>query len=195
MSFTASGTIEIDTAEFFTWVYQNYAPAKGVEYQYGVPRVNKDNHTIEIDFAMATDSHPKDWANVVKQWEEPDQLKAIAHAASDLLCGMKFPRFAEEHGGVETLTKDLSRLVDRYEEDVDPSDGWLPIETAPAVRLPFKMFVVIAMGVKVTESSPPYTSDPYCVWKDPDGSFARWPHPFQPTHWRPLPIYGPEFLP
>jgi hypothetical protein len=72
-----------------------------------------------------------------------------------------------------------------------PPPGWLPIETAPAVRLPFKMFVVIAMGVKVTESSPPYTSDPYCVWRESDGSLARWPHPFEPTHWLPLPHYEP----
>jgi len=162
-------------------------------------------------------------------------LRAVSHAASDLLCGMKHPQFAEENGGIEALTGELSRLVDQYElgprpvpgvdipdedgmcgdltdlcraQGVDPRigvpllerargawvsslppNGWLPIETAPAVRLPFKMFVVIAMGVKVTESSPPYTSDPYCVWKDPEGSFARWPHPFEPTHWLPLPPY------
>jgi len=55
MSFTAEGTIEIDLAEFFTWIYQNYAPVNGVEYQYGVPRVNKSNQTLEVDFAMGTD--------------------------------------------------------------------------------------------------------------------------------------------
>jgi hypothetical protein len=73
MSFTAEGTIEIDLEEFFTWVYQNYAPARGAEYQYGVPRVNKGNGTLELDFAMATECDPKDWIekpDVVKQWEE-----------------------------------------------------------------------------------------------------------------------------
>jgi len=73
MSFTAEGTIEIDLSEFFTWVYQNYAPVNGVEYQYGVPRVNKSNQTLEIDFAMATDCNPKEWfeqPNAVKQWKE-----------------------------------------------------------------------------------------------------------------------------
>jgi hypothetical protein len=73
MSFTAEGTIEIDLSEFFSWVYQNYTPTTGVEYQYGVPRVNKSNQTLELDFAMATDCDPKDWVvkpNVVKQWEE-----------------------------------------------------------------------------------------------------------------------------
>lgn len=73
MSFTAEGTIEIDVADFFEWVYKNYAPVRGAEYQYGVPRVNKSNQTIDVDFAMATDSHPKEWVkkpNVIKQWEE-----------------------------------------------------------------------------------------------------------------------------
>lgn len=74
MSFTAEGTIEIPTEEFFTWLYKNYAPCTGfVEYQYGVPRVNKSNQTIEVDFAMATDCHPKQWSEkpeVCKQWEE-----------------------------------------------------------------------------------------------------------------------------
>lgn len=74
MSFTAEGTIEIDLADFFEWIYDNYVPTKGgVEYQYGVPRVNKSNHTLEIDFAMATECNPKDWfekPNVLKQWEE-----------------------------------------------------------------------------------------------------------------------------
>ena len=73
MSFTAEGTIEIDLAEFFKWVQENYAPAKGAEYQYGVPRANKSNHTLEIDFAMGTECHPEDWIekpNALKQWDE-----------------------------------------------------------------------------------------------------------------------------
>ena len=39
--------------------------------RYGVPRVNKSNQTLEVDFAMGTDCNPKDWfeqPNVVKQW-------------------------------------------------------------------------------------------------------------------------------
>jgi hypothetical protein len=73
MSFTAEGTIEIDLADFFDWVYKEYVPCKGVEYQYGVPRVNKSNHTMEIDFAMGTETNPKEWfvkPDVLKQWEE-----------------------------------------------------------------------------------------------------------------------------
>jgi hypothetical protein len=73
MSFTAQGTIEIDLEEFFTWVYQNYVPTSGVEYRYGVPRVNKSNGTLELDFVMATECDPKDWIetpDAIKQWEE-----------------------------------------------------------------------------------------------------------------------------
>jgi len=73
MSFTAEGTIEIDLAEFFNWVCKNYAPVDAAEYQYGVPRVNKSNQTLEIDFAMATDCNPKDWIeqpDAVKQWKD-----------------------------------------------------------------------------------------------------------------------------
>jgi hypothetical protein len=62
---------------------------------------------------------------------------------------------------------------------------WQPIETAPTDRR--TMFVARAFGVKVSSVSMyPYTTDPYCVWRDGDG-FARWPHPFPPTHWMPLP--------
>jgi len=69
--------------------------------------------------------------------------------------------------------------------------NWLPIESAPKSRKPFEMFVVIALDVKLTPLSPPYTTDPWCVWRESDGSFTRWPHPFQPTHWCPLPNYSP----
>ncbi len=66
---------------------------------------------------------------------------------------------------------------------------WQPIETAPeGVKVSEQMFVVIAFNVRSSESNPfLYTSDPYCVWKQKDGSFARWPHRFNPTHWMPLP--------
>jgi len=75
MSFTAEGTIEIDLAEFFTWLDKNYAPSSGAERKYGVPRTNKSNQTLEIDFAMATDCDPGDWAeqpDAVKQWRDTD---------------------------------------------------------------------------------------------------------------------------
>ena len=72
--------------------------------------------------------------------------------------------------------------------------SWRPIETAPKGRDPWSMFVVIAMNIIPYQSSVPYTSDPYCVWRQADGTFARWPHYFEPTHWCPLPDYNPKNL-
>ena len=65
---------------------------------------------------------------------------------------------------------------------------WQPIETAPKERNPFEMFAVIAKDVMVTENGAPYTTDPYYVSREDDG-FARWPHPFPPTHWHPMPQF------
>lgn len=67
--------------------------------------------------------------------------------------------------------------------------NWLPIETAPKDRKPFEMFAVIAKDVVVTSNGVPYTTDPYYVWRNNDGTFARWPHPFPPTHWHPMPTF------
>jgi hypothetical protein len=74
-------------------------------------------------------------------------------------------------------------------EEIDMK--WKPIEDAPHRRYP--MFLVIAKDVTVnlpqfvTSGGAKYTSDPYCVWRNDDGSFARWPHPFPPTHYSELP--------
>jgi hypothetical protein len=73
MSFTAEGTIEIDLSDFWGFVNKNYNPYPSAEVQYGVPRVNKSNNTMEIDFAMGTVTNPKEWyvkPDVLKQWEE-----------------------------------------------------------------------------------------------------------------------------
>lgn len=59
---------------------------------------------------------------------------------------------------------------------------WQPIETAPKDRT---MFVVRGFNVEVRKDYH-YDTDPYCVWATGDG-FERWPHPFKPTHWMPLP--------
>ena len=69
---------------------------------------------------------------------------------------------------------------------------WQPIETAPKTREPWKMFAVIAINTIPHPGAAPYTSDPYCVWREAGGKFARWPHPFEPTHWLPLPDYNPK---
>ena len=63
-------------------------------------------------------------------------------------------------------------------------EGWRTIETAPKDRT-----VVVLIGV--TEGNGftggrPYRSDPWCGWFS-DGEWQRWPHPWPPTHWMPLP--------
>lgn len=64
--------------------------------------------------------------------------------------------------------------------------NWLPIETAPGQCKPSKMFAVIANTI--TPQGIPYTTDPYYVWRVVNG-FVRWPHPFPPTHWHPMPEF------
>lgn len=64
------------------------------------------------------------------------------------------------------------------------TDQWLPIKTLPTSDNK-EMFVVIGINISGLGSSP-YTTDPYCVWKEGD-KYVRWPHPFEPTHWCPLP--------
>lgn len=57
---------------------------------------------------------------------------------------------------------------------------WQPIESAPKGRRK-----VIAL---VSNAGPNgYVTDPWTGWVEEDGSFARWPHQFPPTHWLELP--------
>lgn len=63
--------------------------------------------------------------------------------------------------------------------------GWLPIETAP--RNQMEMFIVRGFDAPIGMGAyGKYTTDAYAVWAD-EGNFIRWPHPFRPTHWMPLP--------
>lgn len=66
--------------------------------------------------------------------------------------------------------------------------GFRPIDAdTPRQRTP--MIVVMAIDVPVQQGALRYTTDPYCVWWDEDyGRWARWPHPYPPTHWLPLDI-------
>jgi hypothetical protein len=63
---------------------------------------------------------------------------------------------------------------------------WLPIEDAADIPVN-KAFVAIAVDVIPPGLSLKYTTDPYCVWNQGNGDFARWPHPFPPTHFCRLP--------
>ncbi len=49
-----------------------------------------------------------------------------------------------------------------------------------------KMFVVIGINVPL-KSGQVYTTDPYCVWVELNGTLSRWPHEFEPTHFCLLP--------
>jgi hypothetical protein len=70
MFVATEGMIEITLEDFWIWVGKQHADMG--EIQYGVPRVNKSNRTIEIDFAASTDGHPSGWAQkpkAVLQWK------------------------------------------------------------------------------------------------------------------------------
>jgi hypothetical protein len=51
------------------------------------------------------------------------ELETIAFAASDYLCAKKFPAFASEHGGLDLLEANLSRLVAHFEHGPRPVPG------------------------------------------------------------------------
>lgn len=51
-----------------------------------------------------------------------------------------------------------------------------------------KCVVLIAKTDTVGTVSP-YITDPWCGWRQADGTFARWPHPFPPTHFYELPEF------
>jgi hypothetical protein len=72
MGRTYEGMIEIPLEEFWAFV-EKYNTSSGDEVAYGVPRVNKGNHCVEIDFAASSDGPPADWAEppkAVTQWKE-----------------------------------------------------------------------------------------------------------------------------
>jgi hypothetical protein len=68
--------------------------------------------------------------------------------------------------------------------------NWLPIESHPKGH---KMFAVIGKDVNIKPGKMDgvhYTTDPYYVfWREKEG-FVRWPHPFPPTHWHPMPEFN-----
>lgn len=60
--------------------------------------------------------------------------------------------------------------------------GWQPIETAPKDGTE-----VLLIGRYPSATSTPTFSDIYHGWRSLKGHWTRWPHPFDPTHWMPLP--------
>jgi hypothetical protein len=56
---------------------------------------------------------------------------------------------------------------------------WKPITNLPPLH---KAVLLISVG-----SVPNYVTDQYVGWRTLSGEFARWVHPFPPTHWMDLP--------
>jgi hypothetical protein len=52
-----------------------------------------------------------------------ERLEQVAYAASDVICGTRFPEFANEHGGIDRLMNDLCRLVAQFEHGPRPVPG------------------------------------------------------------------------
>jgi len=52
-----------------------------------------------------------------------EELERVAYAASDFICGTRFPEFAEEHGGIDRLMANLCRLVAQFEHGPRPVPG------------------------------------------------------------------------
>lgn len=76
MGRTYEGVIEIELAEFWDWLIKNHLPATGDMIQFGVPRVNLGNDTLEISYAGADQSHPADWATKSTADQEWAALKS-----------------------------------------------------------------------------------------------------------------------
>lgn len=54
---------------------------------------------------------------------------------------------------------------------------------------PKKMVILIAKDVDIGNVKQ-YTTDPYIGWINADGSWARWPHNFEPTHYSEIDYRG-----
>lgn len=68
------GTIEIPLENFWTFVF-GYHEHENAELFYGVPRINTDMNTMEIDYMFNTGCNPQDEvgfeeSKCKKQWNE-----------------------------------------------------------------------------------------------------------------------------
>lgn len=61
--------------------------------------------------------------------------------------------------------------------------NWQPIETLQEGGKE----VVCLIGIAPSG----YVTDPWTGWKMFRGGYARWPHPFPPTHWCRIPKFQP----
>lgn len=85
---------------------------------------------------------------------------------------------------IEALPEDAVTGVIIYasqavREALATKSEWMPIETAPPLH---KQVLLINVG-----NRPNYVTDQYVGWLTMSGDYARWPHPFPPSHWMPTP--------
>lgn len=71
MSICGEGVIEIALEDFWEFVAKQHPEFQKVAY--GIPRINRDKDTIEIDVAFSSTTDPYEWIvkpKAVKQWEK-----------------------------------------------------------------------------------------------------------------------------
>jgi hypothetical protein len=75
MFIATEGTIEIPLEQLQEWIARENPQLRATILHLGVPKTNKDNRTLEIDFVAASGddpTNPMDWAekpNALKQWD------------------------------------------------------------------------------------------------------------------------------
>lgn len=105
--------------------------------------------------------------------------QAIARLRSEAVCGSHLAEllFSQSEAISKVATAAAIAAID--------GARWQPIESAQPSLAPGRyegLICAIRMG-----DGTKYFSDLYHSWKNPDGTWARWPHDFPPTHHRPLP--------
>ena len=115
---TCEGVVEIDLVDFWEWVLKKeFSEAHG-ETRFGVPRVNKANGTMEIDYAYGEECSPDSWAvkpKAITQWEELDEKKPLDLKVVDgFLNDDKFIQAVKEY---RTITGASLEVAKKFCED------------------------------------------------------------------------------
>lgn len=152
---------------------------------------------VECRNCRATGTQTGTKADVIAAWntrnKQPDTQTVDEEYAWDDLEERIDVQVLEAANGVKNYIDASNKIWEMVLPHLRPylkqqdGEGWLPIESVRHNEAD-NMFVVI--GIDVCNGSTggrKYTTDPCCVWLEPNGSFARWGHNFPPTHWMPLP--------
>lgn len=73
MEFDDKDAVEIDAAEFWTWVIEQHLPAGIAHYEtlFGVPR--EEGPDLVVSFAAGSDGHPSNWSTppaCLAEWKQ-----------------------------------------------------------------------------------------------------------------------------